>query len=198
MLTQTRDMIKWLFGVLTTCAFLLATLWMIEAFQPGTRAAAQKEAILRQHFDADRMPASTGGQGKGSSNLDVSITDGQLSESGVLNLKANISTHVDVQDLKYVWVLPEGVSMASGTNEGVLGSITAGESASIEGSFLVPSTENKRIHLQVFTESNGEKMGDVVQYNTIEQKEIERSLASKRERLAAEVSEGAQKPQLIH
>lgn len=197
MLTQTRDMIKWLLGVFSTCAFLLACVWIVEAFQPGTRASAQKEAILRQHFD--RLPASVNNSsGKGSSTLNVSINEGDLSTGGVLQLKATIEAHADVRDLKYQWVLPQGTSMASGADKGDLGAITAGESTTLEGSFLVPTGENKQIHLQVYSEVNGEKMGDVAQYNSTEQPEIERSLASKRERLEAEISEGAQKPHLIH
>ena len=202
MLTQTREQMKWLFGVLTTVVLILGAVWLVDAFQPGTRAHSQKEAILRGGgFDQnDRMPASVKGeQGKGGSQLSISFEEGTQTGSGVLNLKALIESHVDQQDLKFQWMLPDGVTMAAGSNEGDVGSLTAGETKSLEASLLVPTGVNKQIHLQVYSMVNGERMGDVAQYNTVKQLEIDRTIASKLELLESGASEGTvQKPKLIH
>jgi hypothetical protein len=197
LLTRTRDLIKWLFGVAATVAIVLGLAWLFEAQQPGSRAAAQKDAILRG--DLNRMPASVpDGQGKGGSNLSIELENSGTTGEGVLNLKAHVEVHTDVTDLKYQWVLPEGVTMASGSPEGDLGNLMGGEAKEIEASLLVPAKENKQIHLQVYSMVNGERMGDVAQYKTVRQSEIERTLASKRELLDEQVSSGSQKPKLIH
>lgn len=211
MLTHQREFIKWLLGVFATVAFVLAIVWVIEAQKPGSLANNQKEALLRMSFgaaDGGRMPASVmpekghshdGGipSGKGSGGFTIQLKENGVSAPGSLNLKASVEVDADIQDVKYHWVLPEGVALQNGLIDGDLGALAADETTEFEASFVVPESSNKQIHLQVYSEVNGARLGDVVQYNSIHEEEIERSLASKRETLEADREAAGLEPQKI-
>lgn len=194
MLTQQREFLKWIFGVILTAALLLGVVWMTESHPEGSRANAMKEAILR---GGSRAPASVpGGHGKGGGSLNISLSPVE-NVSGALTLKAHVNAKNDLSNLKFEWVLPAGMRITSGSVAGDLGALSAGQSAEFETVFAISPDTNEQIHLQVYRLIDGEKLGEVAQYNSLHQKWIDQKIMSKREALAAREADGFQKPRLV-
>ena len=182
-------------GGVTTAALIAGLAYFVE-LHDDTKSAAQTSEKLKI-LNAQRAVA---GQGKGGGNLNVSFTSSSDNlVPGALNLIANISSTRDLSELRYEWLLPDGVTLTKGVLSGEIGTLADGDESTIEVSLSIPAIENKQVHLQVYRLVDGEKMGQVAQYNTIDQKSIDREMASKRETLEAESARApaSEKPKLM-
>lgn len=125
--------------------------------------------------------------GKVAGSLIVSITapDGVVSRAGErLNLVANVESTSNLSGLRYVWLLPPGVTIDRGALEGTIGTLNDGEAATIPLTIVSNSDDNKQIDLRVYRMQNGESVGHVAQYNTVTQTEIDQALQTKAEILS--------------
>lgn len=182
-------------GGVTTAALIAGLAYVLERYDDTKSFTQTSEKV--KILNAQRAAA---GQGKGGGNLNVSFTsssDNLL--PGALNLIASITSTRDLSDLRYEWLLPDGVTLTKGLLNGDIGTLADGDESTIEVSLAIPSIENKQVHLQVYRLVDGEKMGQVAQYNTIDQKSIDREMASKRETLEAESARApaSEKPKLM-
>lgn len=207
MLTRQKEFLQWIIGGASTAALIAGTTWVAEreqardagssSRQPASESPApspEKEKILKP----TRPPIEASGKGGGNMTITFASTSESLVPGG-LNLTATVHATIDLSDVHYEWLLPDGVTLTKGALTGDLGAVSDDEDATINASFAIPPTENKKIHLQVYRLVDGEKMGQVTQYNTLDQKTIERSMATKREILDSESerSPASEKPRIM-
>jgi hypothetical protein len=197
MLSRQLDMVKWLVGVVITVAGILALSWAIEEEGNLSRVPAmihdskpvpleqehalpqpQKEAILQMGREL-RKPHLA----KASGILDVEITapaKGVAGTGSIIDLEARVEAQSNLDGLKYVWILPtDGVTIISGHQEDDIGSMTEGQTTVIHLSVQSQTAENRQIHLNVFKMVDGEPLGKMAQYNTVNQESIEALAQSK-------------------
>lgn len=145
-------------------------------------AKLSKAEVLRGH-KTKRLPVS----GKGNGLLEIAIQapgKGAVGKGTTINLDAAIEARSDLKDLKYVWILPkDGVRVVSGSVSGDLGSLPTGQFANLQLSVISDTDENRRVHLHVYHVVNGENMGNMAQYNTVDQEAIEWVAKDKAEKL---------------
>lgn len=152
------------------------------AHQGKIRVLQQKKSKISRHH------------GKGNASLDIEISapgKGQVEAGTVINLEATIEALSNVQDLKFLWILPDdGITVLSGPTEGQIGHLNAGEITTVNISVRSDSAENRQIHFHAYRFINGEAMGQMTQYNSVDQEKIEAHAESKAEilRRSAELS----------
>lgn len=191
MLTREKELLQWMVGGVSTAAVILGLAWIVERNDVSS-ARVEKTKIL------NAQKISPEAQGKGGGNLIVTFdSPTENPANGGLILTANIAALTDLADVRYDWLLPDGVTLAKGATSGNLGSLSEGSDATIEVSLVIPAAENKQVHLQVYRLIDGEKMGQVAQYNTLDQKSIERTLATKRDTLERQRSPASEKPKMM-
>ena len=191
MLTRQRELLQWMVGGVSTAVLIASLAWLAER-NAVSSIRSNKTRILNAQKIAPEA------QGKGGGNLIVTFdSPTENPAAGELIVSANITATTDLKDLKYDWLLPEGVSLSKGAPSGDLGTLSEGSDAIIEVSLAIPSSDNKQVHLQVYRMVDGEKMGQVAQSNTLDQKLIERKMATKRETLESERSPASEKPRLM-
>lgn len=112
---------------------------------------------------------------------------GAVTAGTSINLEATVVAKADLQDMKYVWIIPkEGITVTGGAIEGDLGSFYAGDDKMIRLTLSNDTNENRQVHLHVYRVVNGENMGYMAQYNTVDQEAIDETARTKAEMLAAE------------
>lgn len=154
-----------------------------------TTTGLSKEEVLRGHA-SKHLPVS----GKSNGVLEIAITapgKGAVGAGSQINLDAAIETFSDLQNAKYLWILPkDGVHVVSGQISGDLGDLLAGKITHLQLSVVSDTDQNRQIHLHVYRIVNGENMGKMAQYNTVDQEAIEWVAKDKAEKLreAAEAS----------
>jgi hypothetical protein len=199
-LTRQREFLQWIIGGVSTSAFIVAGVWVsdhpktvLEAMTNAVTGSASETAasrspasskleILEKHADVSNSPAN-----KASGNMNLTLTSAAGRQSdGSLVLEAKITATLDLAELKYEWVLPDSVLLTAGVQHGDLGDLADGASTALEVTLNVPAQADQRVHLHVYREIAGEKLGQVVQYNTISQPSINSALSVTREALKAE------------
>lgn len=149
------------------------------SMQLSTRSKKQTLGEVRGH-DLHKH-----GKAAGSLLVSISAPDGSISRAGErLNLVATVESTSNLSGLRYVWLLPQGVTIDRGSLEGTIGTLNDGEAATIPLSIVSNSNENKQIDLRVYRMQNGESVGHVAQYNTVTQMEIDQALQTKAEILS--------------
>lgn len=207
MLTRQREFFQWIIGGISTAGIVVGAVWVsnnrtqliAELENSGSTTSASvgysvvasgahstKLEVLNQHDEAK------GPENKGAGHMAVSLTspDGRRSD-GSLVLIAKIAAAVDLEGLKYEWVLPDGVTLASGSLNGDIGTLAEGAANSQAITVNVSSQKSSIIHFHAYRLSAGEKVGQVAQYNSLEQSSINLSLAFTRQSIE---SESARKP----
>lgn len=190
-----RTILLSLFGTAALVAITGASIFLKSEKNRGpasTDAALlqiQKREILRGPGGGYRIPVS----GKSNGMMAIAITapgKGAVGRGTVIDLKADIEARSDLQGLKYLWILPkDGVRLVSGAMEGDLGSLASGQLASVEISVISDTDENRRVHLHVYKVVDGENMGQMAQYNTVNQEAIEWVAKDKAEKIRAAAEE---------
>lgn len=188
MLTRQKELLQWLLGGVSTAVVIVGTIYATDHRTELVAAITGQEATLPSQSpeptDKEKVLKSVAVEsqdGKGGGSMNVSITSpnkGATAEP--LILKAQVSALEALNDVRFEWILPEGVSISKGNASGSIGNIADGASGEIEISLNVPAGDNKQIHLQVYRLIDGEHMGQVAQYNSVEIKDSELSLALKR------------------
>ncbi len=196
MLTRQREFFQWIVGGASTAALILGGIWtnnnreIILAQLEGQHVTASasvvpftKPEILNQH------EVTKGPENKGAGYMNVTLTspDGRRSD-GTLVLDAKVMAATDLDGLKYEWVLPDGVSLVSGSLSGDIGSLAEGAFNAQEVTLNVSSQTNSVVHFHAYRLAAGEKIGQLAQYNTLEQGSINLGLAIKRQSLENESS----------
>lgn len=124
-------------------------------------------------------------QSKGNASIEIEIDapeKGIIEKGSLINFEATIEAKENIYGLKYVWLFPESkITPMNGAVEGDLGNLNESESAIIRFSVRSETTENQRVHLHVFRLVNGEAQGQMAQYNTVDQENIESVASSKAE-----------------
>lgn len=107
--------------------------------------------------------------------------DDQYSPSAPFTLQAKIRTLNPADAVDYEWVLPEGVTQLSGGNSsgpyGTFTHLSAHEEHTITATFISSSEINEKIYLRVIMHQNLNKMTQVAQYNTRDQKTLDAAMA---------------------
>ena len=130
----------------------------------------------------NRGPAGAGWvrlHGKGTTVLDVRITAVNLgvpAAGSSIELEATIRARNEITDVEYSWDLPEGVALATGSSQGHLGTLRAGETQTLRLSAIAQTNENRLVHLHVFRRGATEAVGTVAQHNTVDQARVERKV----------------------
>jgi hypothetical protein len=124
-------------------------------------------------------------QKKGGGSLDLMITRSDstapLLTGSTGEFTGSITALADLADLEYIWILPDGARAVDGSVEGNLGTLHAGEKRTLTLSIESLTTENRQVYLHVYRLMNGEAVGQIAQYNTMTQPQINRDLKSKLE-----------------
>jgi hypothetical protein len=97
-----------------------------------------------------------------------------------IELEATVEATMDLQDLQYNWIIPNGISF-NGAINGVLGNLQTGERATIRLSAVKQSAGNRQIHLHVYRMVNGEASGQMAQYNTAHERKYKEKARMKAE-----------------
>ncbi len=154
----------------------------------GQRTPASVDSKLAQQRPlaigiGKRLPV----QGKGHGLIEVVIAapkKGAVEQGTIIDLEATVEARADLDGLKYLWILPKsGVSVTSGNLEGELGSLKETERSKLMLSIRNDTDENHRVHLHVYRVVNGENMGKMAQYNTVDQENIETVAKEKSEKI---------------
>jgi hypothetical protein len=187
-LTRQKEFLQWLVGGFATSAVIVGGVWLgdnhtvltAQLFGPTSTTPVNpaKSDVLNSHSEA-----SVRTERKASGNMQITLTstDGRKSD-GSLSIQANVTAIADLADLKYEWVLPDGATVASGALTGSFGSVAEGSQVTAALTAVVPSS-NSHIVFHAYREMAGEKVGQVAQYNTVDQSSINLQLALKREEI---------------
>jgi hypothetical protein len=125
--------------------------------------------------------------GKTQGPIDVQITavnPNPASPGSVLELEGHIDAKSDISDLQFAWLMPEdGVAIEAGESEGQIGTLRAGDEMTLHFSVRQLSESNRQVHLHVFRMVNGEAMGRMAQYNTVDQAALESEAQMKAQKI---------------
>lgn len=148
-------------------------------------AIDSKERILAG-ANSFRLPVS----GKSHGLVEVVIAapkKGGVGKGTIIELEATVEARADLDQLKFLWILPrEGVSVVNGPVEGDIGTLKEADKTKLTLAIRSDSDENRRVHLHVYKLVNGEHMGKMAQYNTVNQEAIEWVASDKAEKLRKE------------
>jgi hypothetical protein len=107
-----------------------------------------------------------------------------VAQGTVIDLEASIEAKRDIDEMKYLWILPkDGVHVVSGEVSGEIGHMVGGSPTKLHLSVMSDTDENRQIHLHVYKVVNGENMGNMAQYNTVNQEALEWVAKTKAETL---------------
>ncbi len=197
--SQTRETIKWFFGVTVTVTGIMSIVFVMD---PPARFVGRFPAAIGSGQASPEKVKTLMGESKpdihklqkGSGALEIQITSPQksnLDAGSVIELEASVTAKMDLNDLQFGWLLPEGITAETGSVDGQIGKLAAGESTTLRLTIKSTTNDNRRVHLHVFRHENGEPSGKMAQYNTVDQEVIEAKLTSKAEMLQkAEEEEG--------
>ena len=170
--TRIQEAILWFLGLALTVSVIMVAALPFEDWREtdgSRRPASVSKAPFIQGHELLRK------QGKGSGLVEVTIRssqDGPASAGQPFELEAEIETRSAVDDLRFAWLLPEGVTATSGALDGSLGNVQVGEKLKVTGTFVSESGDNRQIHLHVFKMTNGEAMGQMAQFNTVDREKL--------------------------
>ena len=108
-----------------------------------------------------------------------SMADGAGDE---FELKVMIKSRYDLSSLETEWVLPDGVKMISGAMKDTQYSMAAEEVRTVQAVFRQNSDRNEQVHFRVKSLDSNLPFGASVQYNTLDQEDIDESVAALEER----------------
>jgi hypothetical protein len=194
-LTRQKEFLQWLAGGFTTSFVIVGGVWLTdhrdlviaEVFGSPNFSSASSASIATEPSKLDVLKgnpaASPESEHKASGSMQVTLMspEGRKSD-GSLALQAYVTATADLSDLKYEWVLPDGAAVSSGSTTGSFGNVSDGTQVSASIVVNVPAS-NTHIVFHAYREMAGEKVGQVAQYNTVEQSTIDMKLALKRESL---------------
>lgn len=192
-----KDFLFWLSGVVL-CTSALAALgsvvereWTDRDRSPASipplgrvepMTSAEKMAKLRplnQH-----MPRQFA---KGHAVVEIEMTGsfkGALTNGSSGEIKAILKAQTDLDGYQYAWLLPEGIKAVSASTSGSLDPLVRGESTTLSLDVLSETDSNQQIHLHVYKLApNGEAIGQMAQFNTVHQDEINQSVQVKAQAL---------------
>lgn len=197
MTSRHKGFFQWILGTAFTVVAVLSAAWLLDgtfnsisASLYGSRSPASipaaepslKSSILNSqplpHMKPIRKPSGI---------VDVSISapnqEGAVNGS-FIHLEGTIEAQQDLESIRFAWLLPSsGVEVVNGPIEGDIISLKNGEQTTVRLNVRSYSDENQRIHLHVYKIVNGEPMGKMAQYNTVNQPHIEREMRAKSETL---------------
>lgn len=191
MRTKIKERCKWVCGVIFTTSSVLGAAWFIEN-RPIKTVEKSEEKRVPASSEQSKQTILRGYElkhkhsfGKPSGLVEVTIQAPGKNSSGdgsVQQLEATVTAQRDLDGLKFNWLLPnDGVEILSGSSQGDLANLREGESTTMHLTIRNSTPENRRVHLHVFKLINGEAMGQMAQYNTVDQDRIEKQARDKSE-----------------
>ena len=191
MLSRHKDFILWLLGTAFTVAIIMAVAWTIEkridpvSLFKTREPASVPEETQSKHETLYRDFHTSAFKGKPSPYVDVRIESPDQDtavEGGTMNLVATVRAKQDLENFRFTWFLPRmGVRLVSGSLEGELSSLKAGEETTLELTIETETSENRRIHLHVYKLANGRATGKMTQFNTSPDLAMKRKMRAKAE-----------------
>jgi hypothetical protein len=111
---------------------------------------------------------------KPSYEIRISKVEADAVQAGAtFTLEVHASTMRVLNTLNYSWVLPEGVSLVSGTMTGSVSNLNPKNAALISAQFSQQDGENKVIYLKTWLADERDPQLTTVQYNTVLQDEMD-------------------------
>lgn len=194
MLTRQREFLQWICGGVATSALIVGGVWMSEhqsqviAFVETGSLDFSSTAPTKAELLNTKQAATEGTENKGSGGMTIALSSGEgLRSDGSLTIQAHVTAAIALTDLKYEWVLPEGVTLAAGALNGDLSSLTEGASTDLSLTVSATPQANSQVRLHVYRLVAGEKVGQIAHYNTLDQPVIDQKMAMKRESMKSEL-----------
>lgn len=97
-------------------------------------------------------------------------------------LKVMLKSRYDLSSLETEWVLPEGIELVSGAMKDTQYSMAADEVRTLHAVFKQITDNNEQVHFRVKSLDSNLPFGASVQYNTLDQEDIDESVAALEER----------------
>jgi hypothetical protein len=105
-------------------------------------------------------------KGSGSMKIEiVSVGRSNLTPGAPLELEATVEALADLKNLEFAWHLPEGVSVETGTTQGLLGNLADGQKKTVRLTLLLSAETQKLVHLSIFRRNGSESSGNVAQFS---------------------------------
>ena len=112
-------------------------------------------------------------------SVTINPVSGSVQQAGdAVTLEGVITVSANQTNVHYRWNFPEGITSSS-VIEGDLGAMVAGATQTVHFEAVSATAENQTIHLSVIGESNGTKLIQAAQYNTVTQARIETTAYNK-------------------
>jgi hypothetical protein len=135
---------------------------------------------------ADKPIQKSAAINKGGGLLNIQINGINDNSKGLLELTATVSSLAHLDEVQYAWLLPEGMTIVTGTATGKLGTLIEGASATIHLTLNNSLKINRQIHLHVYRLINGEANGQMAQFNTVDQARLEKETKGASQKLNPE------------
>ena len=191
MLTRQKEFLQWLAGGFTTAAVIVGGVWLTDHHDVviaqifGDSGSASSASVGSEPTKADVLKghskASLESEHKASGSMQVTLMSQEgRKPDGTLAIQADVTATEDLNGLKFEWVFPDGATVSSGAASGSFGSVAEGTRVSTSVVINVP-VANSHVVFHAYRELAGEKVGQVAQYNTVDQPTIDMNLALKRE-----------------
>ncbi|MES2965089.1 MAG: hypothetical protein V4760_14485 [Bdellovibrionota bacterium] len=142
----------------------------------GASMTSDKLAVLNKHSHPYGAAAKGGGQ------LEVSLATDVRSPIPMgtpFTLTASIIATSDLADLRYEWILPDGVTIAGGTAVGTIGDLVNGASVDRMIQLTTSTDDNRQVQLHVYRLVGGEPIGHMAQFNTRDHAKIAEEMHTK-------------------
>ena len=131
---------------------------------------------------------------------EIDIVGARPEKAGdVFVMKGSLRMSANVTDVRYKWILPEGVELVNGTLEDVIPSMSAGEPQDVQITVRQLTSDNAQIHFQVLASEGGRRSGQTAQYNTLLQEVLKSSLEELRKSTEEHAAQDSvTKPRMFH
>lgn len=214
-LTRQKEFFQWIVGGFITSSLIVGMVYVVEhrAVILTSVSVTLADSISGSSSDSSsptsdakmqtlnaRTPASqSANKGGGQMNINLSSPNAATASAiEPLVIKAQVIAMANLADVRYEWILPDSVTPVRGSVTGGIGALADGAQGAIEISLnLLPGSENKQIHLQVYQLIDGERMGQVAQFNTVETKEVAIAAGLKKVEADDQRSPAAEKPRMM-
>ena len=173
---------RWSFALLTLVLVSAVSAYVIDKAKSESTDLASTEISKAERLKKfnDEAPF----QGKGRGIVQIEITSPEKGDSpvgSIIELVASVTAKRPSESYEFTWLLPEGVSVAGGETQGVIGRMERGDQTQLRLSVVKNTEENRQIHLHVFTRVGNKSRGKMAQFNTVDQTRIDAEIRTKAE-----------------
>lgn len=159
------------------------------AFSHVNSPTSAKKLIFNQETAASRLGITN----KLNSGVSVTISptaDDKMEANKDFGLNVEVQAPMSLKNVKLDWDLPSNVNLVSGENHLTIPELKPGEPQHFQIVIRSPSSDNFRVHVRVMADNNGQRFREIVQYNTVNQKEIDEQKADLAKRTLKAIENG--------